>query len=252
MYTNEELEKLEQEQYELSMEHLVLIVALLLGCRTDIKKEILAFYEQYGTNGVVNYRTSRKKIGGNDHRKRVSVLYSKIDDILDDYFLDIEARFRGSLIDIIKSEIDFFDTEIDVDEIINFKWGSDHKNWNTRLWEHKDKWSNVIKKDLKIGFLRGDNVEDVLENIYDRFKSAEKAMKSLHTTEYNAMESETRYRIFKELGIKEYQYYATVDERTCPTCGELHGLVFPMTAFEIGVTVPPIHPNCRCFIVPIK
>lgn len=251
MWTEEELEQLEQMQHEMSNEEFALIVAVLLTCRDNLKKEILSFYDQYGTKGVVTYVDSRKRVGSGNNRMRIAVLHEIIDDIFDSRFLEIEKLFKESLIDIIQSEIDFFDTEIDIDELLDFKWGVDNKDWSTRLWAHRDKWSVIIKQDLKRSFLRGDDITTVIGKLIDRFDSAEKALKGLHITEYNAVESEARYRIFKEMAVRNYQYFATLDERTCDTCGEMHGQVFPMTAFEIGVTAPPIHNRCRCFIIPI-
>ncbi len=250
-YDNIKLEELEQEQYEMSLEQFALMVALLLNCKKDIYKEVQSFYSNFGTDGRINYRTSRKHYSDLDKRKRSVVLYSTIDDILDSYFLNIEDIFRNALIDIIDSEIEFFVTEVDIDDILKFKWGDDNANWNTRLWEHRDKWSKVIKKDLKLGFLRSEDIQELLDQLDVRFKSAEKALKKLFVTEYNAIESEARKRIFKELGVSKFQYYATLDERTCDECGSMHEQVFPMSAYEIGVTVPPIHSWCRCFIVPV-
>ena len=251
MWTEKQLEVLEEMQHEMSEEQFAAILLILMTCKEDIKNQILSFYEKYGVDGVVTYADSRKIVSPSNKRLRIAVLHDAIDDIFDSYFLDIESAFKESLIDIIQSEIDFFETDIDVDEILRFKWGADKLNWQTRLWDHRDKWSGLVKRDLKLAFLRGDDITDVIGALTDRFESAEKALKSLYVTEFNAIESEARRVIFKTIGVKMYQYYATLDERTCPTCGELHGSVFPMTAFEIGVTAPPIHPHCRCFITPI-
>jgi SPP1 gp7 family putative phage head morphogenesis protein len=251
MWTEQELEALEQMQHEMSEEEFALIVAILISCRDDLKKEILSFYEQYGSDGVVTYVGSRQRVGGGNNRMRVAVLHDSIDDIFASSFLKIDTVFKDTLMDIIQSEMDFFDVEIDIDDLLDLKWGVDDKSWNTRLWAHRDKWSALIKQDLKKSFLRGDDVLKVIDNLVKRFESAEKALQGLHLTEYNAVESETRYRIFKQLAVKRYQYFATLDERTCDTCGAMHGQVFPMTAFEIGATAPPIHNRCRCFITPI-
>lgn len=251
MWTDAELEVLEEMQHEMSEEQFAVILLILMDCKDDVKNQILSFYEKYGTDGVVTYAASRKVVSPVNKRLRVAVLHDALDDIFDTHFFNIESKFKDSLIDIIQSEINFFETDVDIDEILRFKWGADELNWQTRLWEHHDKWLNMVKRDLKLAFLRGEDVTEVIGTLIDRFESAEKALKSLYVTEFNAVESEARRLVFKKLGIKTYQYYATLDERTCPTCGELHGLVFPMTAFEIGATAPPIHPNCRCFITPI-
>ena len=52
----------------------------------------------------------------------------------------------------------------------------------------------------------------------------------------------------EEAGIDEVIYMATLDEATCPVCGAMDGRIFPRKQGVIGVTLPPLHPNCRCVI----
>ena len=84
-----------------------------------------------------------------------------------------------------------------------------------------------------------------------RFKSMESIIKTLGLSESTAVGSIARQRIFRELGITKYQFYTKADERTCETCGAMHGLIFPMSAYEVGVTASPVHPRCRCWEVPL-
>jgi SPP1 gp7 family putative phage head morphogenesis protein len=47
--------------------------------------------------------------------------------------------------------------------------------------------------------------------------------------------------------VTEYQWVATLDTRTCPTCGPLDGQTF---AVDRG-PLPPAHFNCRCTTTPV-
>ena len=49
----------------------------------------------------------------------------------------------------------------------------------------------------------------------------------------------------KELDVEQFEVVETLDSHTCETCGGMDGKHFPMTEFQIGVTAPPFHPNCR-------
>jgi len=54
-----------------------------------------------------------------------------------------------------------------------------------------------------------------------------------------------------EFNIKmRYRFYATLDERTCPVCGELDLQDFDPADAKEGENKPPMHPNCRCVIQP--
>ena len=52
---------------------------------------------------------------------------------------------------------------------------------------------------------------------------------------------------YKEAGVKMYEWSTAFDERTCEICAGLDG-----HRFQIGRgRQPPIHPNCRCSVIPI-
>lgn len=80
---------------------------------------------------------------------------------------------------------------------------------------------------------------------------------------------------YKQAGIARFQWYAAQDERVCPFCNELHvqygpgteGQVIGQVFFEEGESMevleeqlvfsyepiyqPPLHPNCRCSVLPV-
>ena len=49
--------------------------------------------------------------------------------------------------------------------------------------------------------------------------------------------------------IKQYQFIATWDEKTCDKCGELDGKIFLPEEAKEGVNYPKIHDGCRCTTV---
>lgn len=52
--------------------------------------------------------------------------------------------------------------------------------------------------------------------------------------------------------VSEAEWVTMVDERVCPTCGGLHGKRAPLRGtFEGGLSYPPAHPGCRCFVRPV-
>jgi SPP1 gp7 family putative phage head morphogenesis protein len=54
-------------------------------------------------------------------------------------------------------------------------------------------------------------------------------------------------KAFKDAGIERVQWNAQLDEKTCETCRERHGMIYPIDS------VPPKpHWRCRCTLTPIK
>jgi SPP1 gp7 family putative phage head morphogenesis protein len=251
MYTDEQFEQLEQEERTLTEEAIVLMIALLTSTKNNLEKGLRSLYQRYGKDGVITYTDMRKWVNGKDYRKRLTVLLLFLADEFDELFTNLTPKFESFLSEVVKKESNFFDVDLDADDILTTPWGVDEAEWAARLWDDVELWNAHVANDLKQSFIRHDNVEDVIEQLDKRFMSMERIIKRLAITESTAIGSIARRQIFKELGIKKYRFYAREDERTCEQCGSLHGLTFPMTAYEVGVTASPIHAHCRCWEVPI-
>ena len=56
---------------------------------------------------------------------------------------------------------------------------------------------------------------------------------------------------YKESGVvKQYQYLATLDDRTSEICEALDGEVFDVDKSVTGLNYPPKHVNCRSTTIP--
>lgn len=251
MYTDEQFENLEQEERTLTEEAIIVMIALLTSTKNELEKEIRSLYQQYGRDGVITYAEMRKWVNGKDHRRRLTVLLLFLADRFGELRENLTPKFDTFLSAVVKKESNFFNVELDITDIITTPWGVDDDTWLARLMDDVELWNITVANDLKQSFIRHDNVEDVIEQLNKRFMSMERIIKRLAITESTAIGSIARRQIFKELGIKKYRFYAREDERTCEQCGSLHGLTFPMTAYEVGVTASPIHAHCRCWEVPI-
>lgn len=251
MYTDEELIALEEEEHSLAVEEITAMLLLLGIAKSDIQKEVRDFYSKYGTDGVVTYQEARKWISDRDHNKRLTVLLAFITSRFNTLFGDLESHFNSFLRGVLVKESEFFNVTLDGDKLLVRGWGVDNLTWLKRLEDDIDLWAFNVSKDVKQSLLRRKNIDTVVEDLDKRFISIGKVLQRLAITESTAMNSIARREIFKALGVKKYRFYAREDERTCDECGALHGLIFPISAYEIGVTASPIHAQCRCWEVPI-
>lgn len=249
MWTDEEFEALEQEELEKTMQILAALILLISNTKDALETELTTFYRKYGTDGVVTYNDARKIVSLDDRRKRLNVLTLGITRQFTDLYKNMEVEF-GKLEDIIlKTEFGFFD--IDREDFELKPWGADNATWDERLDSDVRVWLNNVNKDVKQALIKGEHIDGVITKLYKRFGTIEKVTKRLVITESSAMTTLARKSIFKSLGASKYRYYTQADERVCDQCGPMHGKVFPISAYEIGVTAPPLHPNCRCFTIPI-
>ena len=253
MHTEEEFTQLEQEERQLTDEAIAIILLILATVKGNLKKELRNFYSKYGKDGVVTYAEARKWISEQEHSRRLTALLIYLSGEFEGASSDIKITFEAMLKSVINKEVEFFDVEIDnCDKLIETKWGNDDSNWLSRIDEDIALWIVCIANDLKRAMLQHKPLDSVLKQLDKRFKSIESIVTTLGLSESTAVGSLARRKIFGELGITKYQFYTKPDERRCETCGAMHGLVFPISAYEVGVTASPIHPRCRCWEVPIK
>lgn len=253
MITEEQLIKLEEEERELTDEAILAMLLILASLKSNLEKELRNFYSRYGRDGVVTYSEARKWVGTNDHRRRLTALMVYINENFDAVRNELTPEFKRMLEEVIGKEITFFnaDSENIADKPLHEKWGTDEKTWQDRLADDVAIWCAYILMDIKQSFLKRTHINDVLLKLDKRFATMESVLTTLGLSESTAIGSMTRRMIFQQLGIGKYQFYTKADERTCEVCGSMHGLIFPISAYEIGVTASPLHPRCRCWEVPI-
>ena len=251
MWTEEQFIELEQEERTLTDAAILAIFLILASIKGDLEKELRSFYQKYGKDGVVTYQEARKWVSEQDHTRRLTALNLYLSGQFNSSFSNIKSEYETMLKSVIQKETDFFNIEVDAEKILETGWGDDKSTWLDRLEDDVNLWILTIAKDWKRSLLQRKNIEDVLKLLDKRFTSIESVVKTLGLSESTAIGSLARQKIFRELGIGKYQFYTKADERTCDTCGALHGLIFPMSAYEVGVTASPVHPRCRCWEVPI-
>lgn len=251
MYSEQQFIELEQEERKLTDEAIAVMLLILANTKGNLENELRRFYQQYGKDGVVTYAEARKWVSEHDHQRRLTALTIYLSGEFASTLGKLKTEFERMLKSVIGKETGFFDVEVDIDSLLNKYWGEDVSTWFKRLEDDVDLWNVRIANDWKRSFLQRKQLKEVLDMLNDRFTSIEAVMQKLGLTESTALGSMARQQIFKELGVTKYQFYTKPDERRCETCGAMHGLVFPISAYEIGVTASPIHPRCRCWEIPI-
>lgn len=250
-YTDEQYEQLEQEEREVTDEAILAMIVLLMSFKDSLEDELRQFYSKYGKDGVVTYSEARKWSSKDDHRRRLTVLLLWINENFSGLLSDLSPKFKEFLEEVISKESNFFGVDVDSEEILKEPWGADEATWLDRLDDDIAFWCAYILSDIKRAFIKGDTLDEILTQVTKRFKYMAHIMETLGLSESTAVGSIVRREIFRQLGITKYQFFTKPDERRCETCGAMHGLVFPMSAYEVGVTASPLHPRCRCWEVPI-
>jgi SPP1 gp7 family putative phage head morphogenesis protein len=137
-----------------------------------------------------------------------------------------------------------------VESIIAKPWAPDGSNFSERIWKDREVLVNELEKELAQSFIRGDAPDTAIRNISKTMNTSKKAAGRLVMTESAFFANEARAKAFRELGVEEFQFLATLDMRTSEMCQDMDLKVFKLSEREIGVNWPPLHPWCRSTAIP--
>ena len=124
-------------------------------------------------------------------------------------------------------------------------WTADNNTFRDKCWTQKKQLSEALRTQLTQGIIRGDNPMQMADVIAQQFNVSRNKAARLCYTESAHISALSQRDCYQELQVEQFQIVETLDSLTCPTCGSLDGKVLPMIRYEVGVTVPPFHPNCR-------
>lgn len=118
-------------------------------------------------------------------------------------------------------------------------------SFSKRIWKDANKLGNTLKDTLTKGFIRGDSIDTMTKRLLERVEVSKSHAKMLIRTESARVCEEATKDAYKECGIEQYIYLATLDRKTSLICQELDMKSFPLKDAKIGENYPPMHPNCR-------
>lgn len=130
-----------------------------------------------------------------------------------------------------------------LETILKKKWSG--QNYSERVWNNAQKVADAIKEELMIGALTGKTEKEMTDSINEQFLSGRNNARRLVRTESSYIHNEAHFQAYKDYGIEEYRFVATLDLRTSQICRERDGSVYRVNDKKIGVNAPPMHPWCR-------
>lgn len=137
--------------------------------------------------------------------------------------------------------------EAAVKQVLNAVWATDGQSWSQRIWQNTQMLQQMLDEQLVHCVATGKKPTQLKNLLQERFDVSYHRADTLVRTEVAHIQTEAAKQRYLDYGIREVQFWADPDERTCPECGKLHGKKYP-----VGAHVPlPAHPNCRCCIVPV-
>lgn len=113
------------------------------------------------------------------------------------------------------------------------------------LRKHGERFAETSAEIIAAGVAEGRSTDKVVREVRDRLGVVKTRAEIITRTELLRAYNDASNRYYSANGIDLVLYYATADDRSCPTCAPRGGQIYKRT--EITV---PIHPRCRCFLSP--
>lgn len=137
-----------------------------------------------------------------------------------------------------------------LEAILSAPWANDGSNFSSRIWTDRVRLNGELRNIFTQGLIRGDTSKQMVQQLQDRLGVSRKNAERLMLTESAYFAGQASLAGFKELGVEQYRYTATLDKRTSITCRDLDGKVFDVSDAQPGVNFPPMHVYCRSTTIP--
>lgn len=129
-------------------------------------------------------------------------------------------------------------------------WSNDGKTFSDRIWGRQETVSNFLNSELVQSIQLGEDPQKIINRMAKTFNTNKKNAGRLIMTESAYYASESQQQAYKDLSVEQFQFIATLDDRTSAICQEMDLQIMKMSEYEVGVTAPPLHPFCRSTTIP--
>jgi len=128
----------------------------------------------------------------------------------------------------------------------------DGEGWDKRLATHGQAMVDDVKDQIMLELVSGKKLETAAREISERYGVHASNARRLVRTVSNFCANQAQLDAYRECGVDEYEFVATLDTVTCPVCGAIDRHRFKVKDAMPGENCPPMHPYCRCTtIMPI-
>ena len=122
-------------------------------------------------------------------------------------------------------------------------------NFSERIWSRNGHYASLRKELFK-------SLNNLSVDMMGYRKERNRLMRIFNTSKYESMRlirtehQRVNMQVQHEMAVQNnFTHYTYVAEAgACPHCARLAGKTFKMEDYEMGVTAPIMHPNCRCSV----
>lgn len=225
------------------------LLELYVDASEQVKKELYSIAEKYSKDGVLSLSDMHKQ-------NRLTALNKKFEGIIEDLGHKTEQSAKKNMRDGFKTVYE--NTAIGMgkedfsmpnkklmEKLLQEPWRGD--NFSGRLWKNQKKLAVGLNNLLLTGLQQGKTATEIAVSLHNFMGQGFNECHRLVRTETMHYLNDATMQRYKDAGIKYVQIWAAEDERTCDECSKYHGKIYPIDKCPHV----PLHPNCRCTIIPV-
>ena len=179
---------------------------------------------------------------------------------LGEYLLRSQRRFEGLLQSVSTNTHDrlqkLFQERFEAFDSYYDRWHVNKNDWYDNLSYSVARLEKQIIDALtaNINYMATDDepsvdVKPVQKVVNQSSRTYERTSSAIVQDETHYILASTLLLAMKANGYTHFRFKAVLDDRTSDICRGMNGRVFPISAWSVGSTVPPLHRNCRSIVV---
>lgn len=133
-------------------------------------------------------------------------------------------------------------TEV-IEEILKTNWSGMH--YSERIWRNSQVMTKKLEQVLLKGVMTGKSYRKLAIELEEMSEDGIFAAERLVRTEMTYISNQAELHAYKECGIDEYIFVATLDSRTSKPCRKMDRRRVKISDAVVGESLPPLHPWCR-------
>ena len=251
-----------------------------------LDKQIAAYYKQYGTDNVIQYRRLMENLPEEDKRLLMEQMdefarkypeYASLMPVRESIYrlnrlegLQYSVRMQQLEIGAVENEQitahlnrnaergvnaaaesmgfgkNFYANNPDISKLFVNVPWSNGENFSQKIWNNTTKLANYLNSDIAQGIARGDSYERLTRRLRERFSSVSR------NDAYRLIYTEGTYVMAEATmrpfteDFEKYRLSTVGDGKVCSICRGVAREVFNISDRQPGVNFPPLHPWCRC------
>lgn len=251
-----------------------------------LEKQIAAYYKQYGTDNVIQYRRLMESLPDADKRLLIEQMdefakkypqYAHLMPIRESIYklnrlegLQYSVRMQQLEIGTVENEQitehlnrqamrganaaaetmgfgkNFYSNNPDITKLFVNAPWSNGENFSQKIWNNTAKLANYLNSDIAQGIARGDSYDRLVRRLRERFSNVSR------NDAYRLIYTEGTYVMAESTiqpfteGFEKYRLSTVGDGKVCDICRGVAEETFDIADRQPGVNFPPLHPWCRC------